>query len=317
MVLCSRMLINTILLECHDNIYSGHLSEDRTMERIKTCAWWPSWRKDVIEYFHSCDRCQKANKATGKRFGLMIHIQEPSTPWEVVHMDWVTALPPGGDKSYNACLVIVDRYSKTPIFLPCHKDDTAMDTALLIWNRVISHTGLFKNIISDRDPKFTSALWTNLHKLLGTKLSFSTAYHPQTDGLAERMIQTLEDMIRRFCAYGMELKDSVGFTYDWCALIPALESVYKTSIHASTAKTPEMLEKGLDPKLSVDTLKKDLVDINTTAPIFQLLLDKVRHHANKSINDAFEYAQQNWDKSHKTPEFKVGDLTVVSTLNFN
>ncbi|MBW0576731.1 hypothetical protein O181_116446 [Austropuccinia psidii MF-1] len=87
-------------------------------------------------------------------------------------MDWVTALPPGGDKSYNACLVIVDRYSKTPIFLPCHKDDTAMDTALLICNRVISDTGLFKNIISDRDPRFTSALWTNLHKLLGTRLSF-------------------------------------------------------------------------------------------------------------------------------------------------
>ncbi|MBW0555345.1 hypothetical protein O181_095060 [Austropuccinia psidii MF-1] len=87
MVLCSKMLINTIILECHDNIYSGHLSEDRTMERIKTCSWWPSRRKDVIEYTHSCDRCQKANKATSKRFCLMIHIQEPSTPWEVVHMD--------------------------------------------------------------------------------------------------------------------------------------------------------------------------------------------------------------------------------------
>ncbi|MBW0592682.1 hypothetical protein O181_132397, partial [Austropuccinia psidii MF-1] len=247
----------------------------------------------------------------------MIHIQEPSTPWEVVHMDWVTALPPGGDKSYNACLVIVDRYSKTPIFLPCHKDDTAMDTALLIWNRVISHTGLFKNIISDRDPKFTSALWTNLHKLLGTKLSFSTAYHPQTDGLAERMIQTLEDMIRRFCAYGLELKDSDGFTHDWCTLIPALELAYKTSIHASTGKTPAMLEKGWNPKLPIDTLKKDLVDIHPTASSFKLLLDKVRHHANKSMNDAFEYAKQKWDKSHKTPEFKVGDLILVSTLNFN
>ncbi|MBW0518434.1 hypothetical protein O181_058149 [Austropuccinia psidii MF-1] len=93
MVLCSRMLINTILLKLHDNIYSGHLSEDRTMEIMVTCSWWPSWRKDVIEYCHSCDRCQKANKATGKRSGLIIHIQEPSTLWEVVHMDWVTALP--------------------------------------------------------------------------------------------------------------------------------------------------------------------------------------------------------------------------------
>ncbi|MBW0577193.1 hypothetical protein O181_116908 [Austropuccinia psidii MF-1] len=80
MVLCSRILINTILLELHDNIYYGNLSEDRIIERPKTCAWWPSWRKDVIEYCHSCDRCQKANKATGKRFGLMIHIQQPSTP---------------------------------------------------------------------------------------------------------------------------------------------------------------------------------------------------------------------------------------------
>ncbi|MBW0545811.1 hypothetical protein O181_085526, partial [Austropuccinia psidii MF-1] len=69
-----------------------------------------------------------------------------------------------------------------------------MDTALLIWNRVMSWTGIFTNIISNRAPKFTSALWTNLHQLFGTKLSFSTAYHPQTDGLAERMIQTLEDM---------------------------------------------------------------------------------------------------------------------------
>ncbi|MBW0558596.1 hypothetical protein O181_098311 [Austropuccinia psidii MF-1] len=108
----------------------------------------------------------------------MICIQEPSTPWELVHMNWAASLPPGGDKSYNACLVIVDRYSKTPIFLPCHKDDTAMDTAILIWNSVISHTGLFKNIISDRDPKVTAAFCTNLHKLLGTKLSLSTAYHP-------------------------------------------------------------------------------------------------------------------------------------------
>ncbi|MBW0594109.1 hypothetical protein O181_133824, partial [Austropuccinia psidii MF-1] len=63
------------------------------------------------------------------------------------HMDLVTALPPAGDRSYNACLVLVDRYFKTPMFLPCNKDDTAMDTAIMIWNKVISHTGLFQNII--------------------------------------------------------------------------------------------------------------------------------------------------------------------------
>ncbi|MBW0502610.1 hypothetical protein O181_042325 [Austropuccinia psidii MF-1] len=195
----------------------------------------------------------------------MVHIQEPESPWDVVHMDWITVLLQNGDKGYNASLVIVDRYRKTPIFLPCHKGDTAMDTALLLLSRVITHTGLFKNIMSDRDPKFSSALWTNLHKLFGTKVSFFTAYHPQTDGLAERMIQTSEDMIRRFS----------------------------------------------------DTLRKDLIKIHPTASSFKIILDKVKHHENQSITDTFDYAKQKWDKSHKVTDFKVGDLVLVSTLNFN
>ncbi|MBW0544526.1 hypothetical protein O181_084241 [Austropuccinia psidii MF-1] len=132
MTVVDRSLINLVLKECHDIPFSQHLSEDRTIEKVKTCIWWPMWQKDVSEYCKSCDRCQKANKSSGKRLGNMIKIQEPSRPWEIDHMDWVTGLPPGGDRSFNYCQVIVERFSKTPIFLPCHKDDTAMDTALLI-----------------------------------------------------------------------------------------------------------------------------------------------------------------------------------------
>ncbi|MBW0486522.1 hypothetical protein O181_026237 [Austropuccinia psidii MF-1] len=87
MTLCSRLLINTILHECHDSVYSGHLSEDRKLEKVKSCAWWPSWRKETIEYFHTCDRFQKENRSTGKKFGLVIYIQEPKSPFKVFHMD--------------------------------------------------------------------------------------------------------------------------------------------------------------------------------------------------------------------------------------
>ncbi|MBW0540161.1 hypothetical protein O181_079876 [Austropuccinia psidii MF-1] len=158
MALTDRTLINTILNEFHYSVAAGNLSKDRTLERVKTCSWWPNWKKDVAEYFQTCDRCQKASRDTRKKFGMMIQIQEPNSPWAIVHLDWVAALPPGGDRSYNACLVLAERYSKTPIFLPCNKDDPAMDTAVIVWNKVISHKGLFQNIISDRDPKFTSAL---------------------------------------------------------------------------------------------------------------------------------------------------------------
>ncbi|MBW0555759.1 hypothetical protein O181_095474 [Austropuccinia psidii MF-1] len=173
------------------------------------------------------------------------------------------------------------------MFLPCHKDDTAMDTDIMIWNKGISNTGLLQNIISDSDPKFTSALWTNLHNVFGTKLSFSTAYHPQTNGLSERMIQTLRDMIRRFCAYGLEFKDSDGFTH------------------------------GCNPRLPYGTLKKDSVDIHPTERSCKIMLDKARHHAKKCMQDSLRYEKERWDKRHKPPDFKVGDLLLVSTLNFN
>ncbi|MBW0518262.1 hypothetical protein O181_057977 [Austropuccinia psidii MF-1] len=236
-------------------------------------------QKDVAEYLKTCDRCHKANKSTGKRLQNMISIQESSRPWEAVHMYWVTGLQPGDDRSYNACLVIVDRCSKTTIFIPCHKDDTARDTALLIWNRVISWTGIFTNIISDRDPKFTSSLWKNLHQLFETKLSFSTAYQPQNDCLAERMIQTLEDM---------------------------------TLIHSSTNQTPTILEKGWYPKLPQDSLRKELVEIHPTAARFRGMLDKGRKHAVRCMKDSFAYTKDKWDKSHATPDFKVVDLVLVS-----
>ncbi|MBW0562951.1 hypothetical protein O181_102666 [Austropuccinia psidii MF-1] len=105
------------------------------------------------------------------------------------------------------------------------------------------------------------------------------------------MIQTLEDMIRIFCAYGLEFKDSDGFTHDWCTLIPGLELSYKTSIHSSTGKTPVMLEKGWNPRLPYDTLKQDLVDIHPTASSFKLILDKERHHANRCLQDSSKYAK--------------------------
>ncbi|MBW0541116.1 hypothetical protein O181_080831 [Austropuccinia psidii MF-1] len=95
-------------------------------------------------------------------------------------MDWVTGLVPGGKENFIACLVIIDRYIKSLRCLPCHKYDTAMDTALLFWISIISTWGIPKPIISDRDPKFTSEFWTNLYEIIGTKLKFSTAYHPQT-----------------------------------------------------------------------------------------------------------------------------------------
>ncbi|MBW0478209.1 hypothetical protein O181_017924 [Austropuccinia psidii MF-1] len=78
-----------------------------------------------------------------------------------------------------------------------------------------------------------------------------------------------------------------------------------------------MLEKGWNPRLPEDTLRKDLIELHPTASSFKIILDKVKPHAIQSMNDAFDYAKEKWEKSHKVPDFKVGDLVLVSTLHFN
>ncbi|MBW0486452.1 hypothetical protein O181_026167 [Austropuccinia psidii MF-1] len=186
-------------------------------------------------------------------------------------MDWVTGLVPGGKENFNSCLVIVGRYSKSVRCLKCDEEDTAMDTDLLFWNKIIATCGVPKIIICDRDPKLTSEFWTNLYDMLGTKLVFHTYYHPQTDALAERMIQTMGDIIRRFCEYGMEYKDNEAYTHDWVKLLPEVQLAYNTSQHSTTGNLPSLVERGWYPLLPVDHLKKNLLTIHPTAKDFHYM----------------------------------------------
>ncbi|MBW0582498.1 hypothetical protein O181_122213 [Austropuccinia psidii MF-1] len=82
--------ISVILEECHDCTYMGHMSEDRTRERVASTAWWPKWEQEFSEYINTCERLQKANRKHGKKYGLLQHIEEPKHPWETINMDWVT-----------------------------------------------------------------------------------------------------------------------------------------------------------------------------------------------------------------------------------
>jgi hypothetical protein len=191
-----------------------------------------------------------------------------------------------------------------------------MDTALLFWNSIIYDVGCPTYIITDRDPKFTSEFWRNLYDLCGTQLKFSTAYHPQTDGLAERIIQTLEDMIRRYCAYGMTFKDKDNYTHDWCSLLHALEYAYNSSKHSTTNKTPYELERGWTPWFPKEILMSKAVHIHPSASDFHFMMTKAEKYAAECVKLAVDYKKTRWDKTHKAHQFKVGDQVLISTFNF-
>ncbi|MBW0488133.1 hypothetical protein O181_027848 [Austropuccinia psidii MF-1] len=122
--------ISLILQECHDCPYIGHMSKDRTKEMVASTSWWPKWEQELSEYISTCERCQKENRKHGK-YGLLQHIEEPKHPWETINMDRVIGLVPGGRENFNSCLIIVDRFRKSVKCIPCHKEDTEMDTGLL------------------------------------------------------------------------------------------------------------------------------------------------------------------------------------------
>ncbi|MBW0460450.1 hypothetical protein O181_000165 [Austropuccinia psidii MF-1] len=139
----------------------------------------------------------------------------------------------------------------------------------------------------------------------------------ETDGLEERMIQNLEDIIRKFCDFVMEYKDHEGYTHHWVILLPEVQLAYNTSVHSVTGKTPAILEKGWNALLKVDYLNKKLLSVHPTDKYFQKMWKKQCENAEKCTLKAKLYNKQRYVKFHKKPELKEGDQVLISTLKFN
>ncbi|MBW0558813.1 hypothetical protein O181_098528 [Austropuccinia psidii MF-1] len=149
-----------------------------------------------------------------------------------------------------------------------------MNTELLFWNKITAIFGAPKIIISYRDPNFKLKFWKNLYDILDTKLAFFTAYPPQTDGLAESILQTMEEIISRFCSYSIKYNDHERYTCDYFTLLQAIQLAYSTSQNATTGNTPSLTEKRWDPLLPVAHLNTNPLKINPTAKDFHYIWKK-------------------------------------------
>src|SRR5579871_3851065 len=121
----------------------------------------------------------------------------PSRPWQSIGMDFLMPIPESKN-GHNAILVIVDRLIKMAHFISTTDKVTAKETAELFLQNVFRYHGLSDDIVSDRDPRFTSHFWESLHKILGIKLLLFTAEHPQMDGQSEATVKIVQKLIRPF-----------------------------------------------------------------------------------------------------------------------
>ncbi len=227
---------DTLLKECHDGPLAGHGGAKRTTTFLKKSYYWPNLKDSAEEYVKTCLTCQQNQTLNKKQAGLLQPLPIPEGPWESVSMDFMVSFPPS--KGFDAIMVVVDRFSKMAHFIPTKDEATAQETGRLFFSHIFKHHGLPKDIVSDRDPKFTSKFWWALWKRMGSEFKMSTSFRPQMDGQTERVNLVIQQFLGNYVAADQQ---------DWVDHLELAEFCYNNSAHFATRSTPFQMVTGKSP----------------------------------------------------------------------
>lgn len=298
-----------VLMLFHDDPTAGHQGVGRTLVRIADVYFWRGMKRDVKNYVNTCIVCQTTKARQHLPYGELAALPTPSEPWKEISMDFITGLPEVEyeRRKYNAILVIVDRFTKYALYIPCSKNISSEGLANKFLRHVFRPYGMPRGIVSDRGSVFTSAFWRSFCHLLGCKRRLSTAFHPQTDGQTERQNQNLEHYLRAFCN-----KDQM----DWIHKLPLAEFTYNTAQHSATRETPALLLHGFQPE-APSASQIQLPHMNNDAIARVREMQDTREAAARTLREASESYQKWYNKGRTKKKFKVGDWVLISTKHLN
>jgi hypothetical protein len=192
---------------------------------------------DVKKFVEKCKICQHA-KGRSKNIGLYQPLPIPNRLWDSISMDFVLGLPKT-QKGNDSIYVVVDRFSKMAHFIACKKTNDATNIANLFFLEVVRLHGLPLRIVSDRDTKFVGHFWRTLWRKLGTKLNFSSTYHPQTNGKLEVVSKILGNILRILVYENPK---------QWDQFLSQVEFTYNDSPNRSTCMSPFHIVYGMNPR---------------------------------------------------------------------
>ena len=159
--------------EIHQAPYSSHPRYHKRIITTRKQYFWPGMKKDIGEYISKCMKCQQVKIEHQHPAGLLHPFPVPEWKWEVVSMDFITGLPMTW-RQHDSIMFLVHKLTKATHFILVKSTHKTDDIAKIFMKEIFKLHGLPKEIVSDRDPKFTSNFWKGLFVDLGTKLNFIT-----------------------------------------------------------------------------------------------------------------------------------------------
>ncbi|KAH9726539.1 Endonuclease [Citrus sinensis] len=279
----------------------GHMGRDKTLALIANTYFWPTMRREIYHYVETCRICQVSKGATTNA-GLSMLLPIPTQPWADISMDFVLGLP-CTERGMDLIFVVVDRFSKMVHFIACKKTTNTLTVARLFFKEVYRLHGLPSSIVSDRDTRFLSHFWKTLWKLTNTRLNFSSAYHPQTDGQTEVFNHSLGNHLRSLVGDNLKL---------WDQKLYQVEFTYNRAVKRSTGLSPFQVNYGYNPRAPIDLAQvPNLVRKSGKAEDFIEQLQKIHETTQESLKQTTECYKIMPDKKRQVLEFQVGDFVWV------
>ena len=296
-----------IVEELHSTPYSAHPGIQRTIGRVRKSFYWKGMLGDVRQFVENCPVCQMEKSDHQLAKGKLTSTQIPEEKWKEISIDFITDLPmSAGNK--DTVLTIVDKATRMVHLVPCRKNITAVATAQLLWQNVVKLHGVPRAIYSDRGPQFTTNSWQELWRLTGTKLNYSSAYHPQTQGVVERMNAVVSQTLRCLLHNTNEKKK-------WEIILPTVELVINSLPNSSTGFSPFYLNYGYEPVTPIQLIRGDELAKMESVGSFAQRVASDWKLARENLERSVRLQQKYYDKKHRDVGYKVGDLVLLSTRN--
>lgn len=296
-----RILRDDILKSYHDCIAGGgHQGFERTYGSLRNKYYWPSMYENIRQYVKTCEVCQQSKRAFNAK-PPPLHPQPVDDVFNRWQMDILSGLPTSKEK-YKHILLVVDSYSKWAEAFPL-RTQTCEEVASILFREIISRYGAPRVLLSDRGKNFMSNLVRALAELCQIKTTYTSSYHPMTNGLVESKNSYILQAFRAYCK---------GQQDDWPDLLPGVLMAYRsTPATQSTDFSPFFLLYGREMNLPVDLAlqPKDHLPQNYKVHLQKMLhnLEICRKLAKENVARAQQKYKYQYDKYSKMPEYRPAD----------